>query len=167
MTAGAAGQRWTPPPVVRSVLTPSLSTSPATGASAGSPSRGSRNRLRAGELEPTAPPTASEGRPNKAGLFATRGRTQGRTTRWSSRAGRAAGRELEPTFLSCAAIRGCRDDDTSVARGGNDEEDPDMSLQSTAALATSPLHDGSGDGSSLEEMLRSPAFCLLIRLSLR
>jgi hypothetical protein len=42
-----------------------------------------------------------------------------------------------------------------------------MSLQFTAVLAMSPLHDGSGDGSSLEEMLRSPAFLLLMRLSFR
>jgi hypothetical protein len=40
-----------------------------------------------------------------------------------------------------------------------------MSLQSIAALATPPLHDGSGDGSSLEETPCSPAFRLLIRLS--
>jgi hypothetical protein len=46
-------------------------------------------------------------------------------------------------------------------------DDPDMSLQSTAALAMLPLHDGSGNGSSLEEMLRFPAFCLLMRLSFR
>jgi hypothetical protein len=43
--------------------------------------------------------------------------------------------------------------------------DPDMSLHSTAALATSPLYDGSGDGSSLEETSRSLAFRLLMRLS--
>jgi hypothetical protein len=42
-----------------------------------------------------------------------------------------------------------------------------MLLQSTATLATSPLHDGSGDGSSSEEMPSSPAFHLLVRLSLR
>jgi hypothetical protein len=42
-----------------------------------------------------------------------------------------------------------------------------MSLQSTAALATSPLHDGSGDGSSSEETPSSPAFRLLMWLSLR
>jgi hypothetical protein len=41
-----------------------------------------------------------------------------------------------------------------------------MLLQSTAALTTSPLHDGSGNGSSLEETSSSPAFRLL-RLSLR
>jgi hypothetical protein len=46
-------------------------------------------------------------------------------------------------------------------------DDPNMSLQSTAALATSPLHDISGDGSSLEETSRSPAFRLLMRLSFR
>jgi hypothetical protein len=51
-----------------------------------------------------------------------------------------------------------------VARGGDDEDDPDMSLQSTVALATSPLHDGSGDGSSSKETPHSPAFCLLIWL---
>jgi hypothetical protein len=40
-----------------------------------------------------------------------------------------------------------------------------MSLQSTAALATSPLHDGSDDGSSSEETPSSPAFRLLMRFS--
>jgi hypothetical protein len=95
------------------------------------------------------------------------GTMRGRTVRWSSRAGRAAGRELEPTFLSCAAVCSRRDDATSVTWGGDDEDDPDMSLQSTAALATSLLHDGSGDGSSLEETPHSPAFRLLMRLSFR
>jgi hypothetical protein len=95
------------------------------------------------------------------------GATRGRTVRWSSRAGRAAGRELEPTFLSRAAVCSRRDDDTSMAWGGNDEDDPDMSLQSIVALGTSPLHDGSGDRSSLEEMPCSPAFRLLMRLSFR
>jgi hypothetical protein len=42
-----------------------------------------------------------------------------------------------------------------------------MSLESTAALATLLLHDGSSDGSSLEETPSSPTFCLLMRLSLR
>jgi hypothetical protein len=42
-----------------------------------------------------------------------------------------------------------------------------MSLQSTATLATSPLHDGSGDRSSSEETPRSPTFHLLMRLSFR
>jgi hypothetical protein len=42
-----------------------------------------------------------------------------------------------------------------------------MFLQSTAVLATSLLHDGSGDGSSSEETPSSPAFRLLLRLSLR
>jgi hypothetical protein len=42
-----------------------------------------------------------------------------------------------------------------------------MLLQSTAAQATSPHHDGSGDGSSSEEMPNSPAFRLLVRSSLR
>jgi hypothetical protein len=42
-----------------------------------------------------------------------------------------------------------------------------MLLQSTAALAKSPLHDGSGDESSSEETPSSPAFRLLARLSLR
>jgi hypothetical protein len=46
-------------------------------------------------------------------------------------------------------------------------DDPDMSLQSTAALGSSPLHVGSGDGSSSEEMPRSPAFRRLMRLSFR
>jgi hypothetical protein len=42
-----------------------------------------------------------------------------------------------------------------------------MSLQSTVAQATSPLHDGSDDGSSLEEKLRSRAFRLLMQLLFR
>jgi hypothetical protein len=69
--------------------------------------------------------------------------------------------------LSCSVACGRRDDDTSVPRGGDDEDDPDMLLQLTAALATSPIHEGSGDGSSLEETPSSPAFCLLLRFSLR
>jgi hypothetical protein len=44
-------------------------------------------------------------------------------------------------------------------------DDPDMSLQFTTALATSPLHDGSGDGSLLEVKSRSLTFRLLMRLS--
>jgi hypothetical protein len=54
-------------------------------------------------------------------------------------------------FDARSNLQSCRDDDTSVPRGGDDEDDPDMSFQSTAALETSPLHDGSGDGSSSEE----------------
>jgi hypothetical protein len=42
-----------------------------------------------------------------------------------------------------------------------------MSLQSTAVLGSSLLHDGSDDGSSLEETPRSPAFHLLMRSSFR
>jgi hypothetical protein len=42
-----------------------------------------------------------------------------------------------------------------------------MSLQSSATLAMSPLHDDSGDGSSSEEMPHSPAFRLVMRLSFR
>jgi hypothetical protein len=79
--------------------------------------------------------------------------------------GRSADRELEPAFFSRADVSGRRNDVTSVARGGDKVDDPNMSLQSTAALATSPLHDGSGNGSSLEEMSRFPAFHLLMQLS--
>jgi hypothetical protein len=46
-------------------------------------------------------------------------------------------------------------------------DDPDMSLQSTAALGLSPLHTGFGDGSSSEETPRSPTFHLLMWLSFR
>jgi hypothetical protein len=46
-------------------------------------------------------------------------------------------------------------------------DDPDMSLQSTAALGSSPLHVGFDDGSSSEETPRSPAFRYLMRLSFR
>jgi hypothetical protein len=74
---------------------------------------------------------------------------------------------LEPAVLSRPASHGQRDDDTSAPRGSDDEDDPDMLLQSTATLATLPLHDGSGDESSSEEMPNSPAFCLLVWLSLR
>jgi hypothetical protein len=95
------------------------------------------------------------------------GATRGRIVRWSSRVGRAACREHDLTCLSRAAVCGHRDDDTSVARGGDDEDDPDMSLQSTTALATSPLHNGLGDRSSSEEMPHSSTFRLLMRLSFR
>jgi hypothetical protein len=44
-------------------------------------------------------------------------------------------------------------------------DDPDMSLQSTATLGSSPLDIGSGDGSSLEETSRLPAFRRLMQLS--
>jgi hypothetical protein len=81
--------------------------------------------------------------------------------------GGAAGRELNPTTLSRPASRGRRDDDTSAPRSGEDENDPNMLLQSTTAFATSPLHDGSGDGSSSEETPCSPALRLLLWLSLR
>jgi hypothetical protein len=84
-----------------------------------------------------------------------------------TRTGGAARRELDPTTLSHPASRGQRDDDTSAPRSGEDEDDPDILLQSTAALATSPFHDGSGDGSSSEETPCSPALRLLLRSSLR
>jgi hypothetical protein len=67
-------------------------------------------------------------------------------------------------IFSRAADCGRCDDVTFVARGGDDMDDPDMPHQSTTALATSPLHDSSGDGSSLEEMSRSPTFRLLMPL---
>jgi hypothetical protein len=67
--------------------------------------------------------------------------------------------------LSHPVTGGRRDDDTSVSRSGDDEDDPDMSLHSTAALVTSPLHEDSGDGSSSEETPRSPAFRLLLLLT--
>jgi hypothetical protein len=74
MTEDAAGRRQNPPPAARSALTPSLSTSPATGASAGSLSWGGQSHRRVGRLEPAAPPTASEGQPDEASLSVTRGR---------------------------------------------------------------------------------------------
>jgi hypothetical protein len=95
------------------------------------------------------------------------GAVRERVDRRPTRVGGAAGRELEPTVLSCPASRGQRDDDTSAPRGGDDEDDPNMLLQSIAALATSPLQDGSGDRSSSEETLVSPAYSLLLRSSLR
>jgi hypothetical protein len=83
MTERAAGQRRNLPPAARSASTPSLSTSPVIGASAGSPSRGGRSRRRDGVLELDAPPTASEGRPDEAGLSAPRGHP----SRWPPRGG--------------------------------------------------------------------------------
>jgi hypothetical protein len=64
------------------------------------------------------------------------GAVRERVDRRSTRTGGAAGRELDPTTLSRPASRGRRDDDTSAPRSGEDEDDPDMLLQSTAALAT-------------------------------
>jgi hypothetical protein len=90
-----------------------------------------------------------------------------RVDRRPTRTGGVAGRELDPTTLSRPASRGWRDEETSAPRSDEDEDDPDMLVQSTAALATSPLHDGSGDGSSSEEMPCSPALRLLLLSSLR
>jgi hypothetical protein len=118
------------------------------------------------------PPTSSVDRSNGAQISAARECP----FRWAVRervdhrpiwAGGAAGRELETTILSCPASRGWHDDDTSTPRRGKDEDDLDMLLQSTAALATSPLHNGSGDGSLSEETPCSPTFHLLLRSSLR
>jgi hypothetical protein len=75
--------------------------------------------------------------------------------------------ELEPMVLSRLAACGWCDDDTSTPRGTDDEDDPDMSLQSIVALVMSPLQDGSGDGSSLEETPDFPTFRRLIWLLLR
>jgi hypothetical protein len=63
-----------------------------------------------------------------SGVLGPLGTTQGRVTYRSSRAGRAADRELKPSFFSRAAICGRHDDVTFVARGGDDMDDPDMSL---------------------------------------
>jgi hypothetical protein len=132
---------------------------------------GGQNHRKVDRRELAAPPTASGGVSLAGHDFL---RLVGARSSWHhTRAdhplvlsGRA-GCELEPTFLLCATVCGRRDDDTSMAQGGDDEDDPDMSLQSTAALGTSPLHDGSGDGSSLEETPSSTAFCLLMRSSFR
>jgi hypothetical protein len=88
-----------------------------------------------------------------------------RVARCSSRTGQAVNREIEPTFFSCATGSGRRDDVTSTARGGDGVDDPNMSLQSTTILSSSPLHVGSCDRSSLEETSCSPAFRCLMRLS--
>jgi hypothetical protein len=95
------------------------------------------------------------------------GTVRERVDRWPTRAVRAVKHELEPTILSCPASRGRRGDDTSAPQSGEGEDDPDMLLRSAAALATSPLHDVSGDGSSLEETPCSPAVRLLLRSLLR
>jgi hypothetical protein len=95
------------------------------------------------------------------------GAVRERVDRRPTRAGGAAGRELDPTTLSCPASHRWSDDDTSAPWSGEDEDNPDMFLQSTAALATSPFHDGSGDGSSSEETPNSPALRLLLQSSLR
>jgi hypothetical protein len=54
-----------------------------------------------------------------------------------------------------------------VAWGGDDKDDPDISLHSTTALGALQLHDGSSDGSSSEDTPRSPTFHLLMQLSFR
>jgi hypothetical protein len=149
-----------------------VSTLPATGASVGNPSRGGQSHRKAGGRSPDAPPTASGGQLGGARLSTTRRRP----SCWVPREGEPSAGPLGQGVLlvtrsspqgAHAAVCDCRDDNTSVARGGDDEDDPDMSLQSTAALPTSPLHDGSSDGSSSEETPRSPAFYLLMRLLFR
>jgi hypothetical protein len=81
MTEGVTGRHWNLPPAARSTSTPSLSTSPATGASIGSPSRGGWSLQRVGGLESAAPSTASVGRPDEAGLSAPRERPSHRAPR--------------------------------------------------------------------------------------
>jgi hypothetical protein len=51
-----------------------------------------------------------------------------RVDRRATRAGGAAGRELDPKTLSRPASRGRRDDDTSAPQSGEDKDDPDMLL---------------------------------------
>jgi hypothetical protein len=62
MTANVVGQCLASPPVVRSASTPSSTTSPVIGASAGSRSQGGRSHHRAGRRTSAAPPTFLEGR---------------------------------------------------------------------------------------------------------
>jgi hypothetical protein len=78
---------------------------------------------------------------------------------------RATDRNLKPMPFSRAAGSDRRDKVTSTARGGEVVDNPDMSLQSTAALGSSLLHITSGDESSLEETLCSPALRHLMRSS--
>jgi hypothetical protein len=59
---------------VRSASTPSPTTFPAIGTSAGNRSRGGRSHRKAGERTPAAPPTFSEGRLGRAWISATRRR---------------------------------------------------------------------------------------------
>jgi hypothetical protein len=155
---------------VRSTSTPSLSTSPAIDASLRSQSRGGRNHRRVGGWESGAPPTASGGGGGSAwqgvALCDSEAPFRLGVTRGGPSTGPHRQGELLAVSLSPHSCR-ARDEDTSVTRGGDDEDDPDISLQSTAALGASPLHDSSCDRSSSEETPRSPAFRLLMRLSFR
>jgi hypothetical protein len=77
------GQRLAPPPVARSASTPSLTTVPATGASARSWSRGGQSHRRAGRQTLAAPLTFSEDRFGGARISAARRRP----SRWAPREG--------------------------------------------------------------------------------
>jgi hypothetical protein len=123
-------------------------------------------------MESPAPLTASTCRPSRAGLSALQRHSGHRAPCEDGPPADPLGRDEPPDASSSphssrATGFGRRDDVTTTMRGGDSVDDPDMSLQSTAALATSPLHDGSSNGSLLEETSRSPAFCLLMRLSFR
>jgi hypothetical protein len=72
MTTGAAGRRQNPPSAVRSVSTTSLSTFPATDASARSLSRGGQSHRKVGGWDLVAPPTSSGCQLGGALLSATR-----------------------------------------------------------------------------------------------
>jgi hypothetical protein len=123
---------------------------------------GRSSRHKVGGRMPAAPPTFLGDRLD--GEHASTSRTH--PSRWAPHgSGPSAGplgRGESPDTSSRLVACDRRDDDTSAPWGGDDEDDPDMLLQSTAALATSPLHDGSGDGSSSEEMpssLPSVSWC--------
>jgi hypothetical protein len=73
-------QHSAPLPVARSASTPSLTTSPATGASAGSRSRAGRSHHRVGGLSPAAPLTFSGDRLAGVQISAA----QKRPSRWAS-----------------------------------------------------------------------------------
>jgi hypothetical protein len=74
MTASAAGRHLAPPLAARLASSPSPTIFPATGASAGSQSRGGPSRRRVGGRTPVAPPTFSGDRLDEAQISATRER---------------------------------------------------------------------------------------------
>jgi hypothetical protein len=81
MTGGATRRCRNPAPTAHSALVLSLSTSPATDASAKSLRRGGRSHQRGGGMESSSPPTTSAGRPDEAVLPALQWRSAHRAPR--------------------------------------------------------------------------------------
>jgi hypothetical protein len=172
MTANAVGQRLAPPPTVRSVSTPSLTTSPAIGTSAGSRSQGGWSHRTAGGRTPAAPPTFSEGRLGRARISATRRRPSCEAPHEGGPSAGLLGRGEPPDASS--SPRSCRAWPPATGATMTLQRREEATTRTTPTCCSS--RPGAGDISAPRRLGRRvfiggdtklPAFHLLMRLSLR